>query len=109
MSWCGERRSRSAARTGYGVQVNIVRHLAVLMVVQMKLHLIALADADETAGHIAAKRPEDILDTIGQALGHFAHLEIHDDFRRVLALDWWRDIGRLSEHGVLFALGFGIN
>jgi hypothetical protein len=39
------------------------------MIQQMELHEVALADADEAARHIAAERPEDILDAVGEALG----------------------------------------
>src|SRR5437773_11031319 len=68
MSRRRERRRRAAARSRDRVQVDVVRHLVVLMIVQVKFHLVPLADTNEAAGHIAAERPEHILDAFGQAL-----------------------------------------
>ena len=73
------------------------------MIVQMKLHEVAFANADETSRHIAAERPEHIFHAVGQFFHHFFYFEIHDDFGGVRAFDRRRHIRRLREHGVFFA------
>ena len=107
MSRRGERRRRAAARPGDRVQVDVVRHLAVRMIVQVKLDEVAFADADETAGHIAAERPEEILDAIGDPLDDFLHFEIHDDLGGVLARDGRRHERRRGQHGLFFTNDVG--
>ena len=104
----GERRSRAAARPGDGVQVNVVRQLAVRRVVQMEFHIVAHADADETAGHVAAKSPKRVIHAVRQPFRDFLHFEMHDDFGRVLALDGRRHAGRLRQQGGFLADGLGI-
>jgi hypothetical protein len=78
------------------------------MIGERELDEIALADANETSRHIAAERPEQIFHAIGHLLHHFAHFELHGDFRRVFACDWRRDMRRLREHGDFFAHERGI-
>ena len=85
------------------MKINVVGHLAVRTVVQMKLHLVAFADTDETSGHLAAESPELILDAIGEFAHNLLHFERHDDLRGVRALDGRRDVWSLREHGFFFA------
>jgi hypothetical protein len=51
----GEGGRRAAARPGHRVQVDVVRHLAVGVVLQVELHRVALAHADEAARHVPPK------------------------------------------------------
>ena len=104
----GEGRRRAATRSADRVQVNVVRHLAVGIIMQMKFYEVAFADADETAGNIAAKRPEHILDAIGEPLGKLLDFEVDDDARRVFARNRRRHIRRFRQHGVFHADGFRI-
>jgi len=105
----GKRRSRATARPADRVQVNAVRHLVVLMVVQVELHLIAFADANETSRHVAAKRPKDIINPIRQTLGHLFDLQIDDYFRGEFALEGRRNIGRLRKDGGFHAADSQVN
>ena len=75
---------------------------------QMKFDEVAFADADKTAGNIAAECPEDILDAIGQSFGKFLDFEVDDDFRRVLARNRRRHIRRFRQHGIFHADNFRI-
>ena len=86
-----------------------MRHFAARVIEQMKLHLIALADADEAARHVAAEGPKQILDAVRELLDDFAHLEFDDHLRRVPALDRRRDQWRLREDGFFFAGDFRID
>ena len=58
MPGSGEARGRTAAGTDDAVQIDVVRHLVVRMVLQMKLHRVALPYADEATRHGAAEGPE---------------------------------------------------
>jgi hypothetical protein len=78
------------------------------MISEMELDEVALADADEKARHFAAERPKQIVHTIGHAFHDFAHFEIHDDFRRVFALDRRGHIRSHGEDGFLLADDLGI-
>ena len=92
----GKRRRRATPRTADGMQVNIVGHFAVLIVVQVKLHQIALPHANKTAGHVAPKSPERVINPIGQMLGDLLDFEIHYYLRRVGSQDGRRNIGRFG-------------
>ena len=70
----------------------------------MKLNVIALAHANEFAGHLAAERPKQILDAVGKLLHHFAHFEIHDNLRGRLARNRRRHIRRVRKRRDFFAL-----
>ena len=109
MSRRRERRRRAAARSRDRMQINVVRHLVVLMIVQVKFHLVALADTNEAAGHIAAERPEHILDAIGQALRDFSDFDVHDDLGGLFSCDRRRHVRGLREHCRLDAGNFGFN
>jgi hypothetical protein len=78
----GEARGRAAARTGDAVQVDVVRHLAAGMVLEMELDRVALAHADEAAGHRAAEGPERVLHALGDLTFDFLHFELDDDLGR---------------------------
>ena len=56
----GKARCSATTRPGDGVQINVVWHFRIRVIVQMKLHRIALTHADKTTGNRAAKRPEGI-------------------------------------------------
>ena len=94
----GEGRGRPAARPGDRVQVNVVRHLVVLVVVQVELDLVALANADESAGHMPAKGPEHIIHAVRQLPGDFLDFEVDHHFRCVLAGDRRRHVRRVRQH-----------
>ena len=67
------------------MQIDVVRHLVVRVIVEVKLDVIAFAHANEPARNVAAKGPEHIIDAVREAFRHFLHLEIDDDLRRMLA------------------------
>ena len=83
------------------MKIDVVRHLRARVILKVKLHDIALADADERAGHAAAVGPEGVFDAVGQPRDKLAHLEMHDDAGRVFARNRRRDLGRHGEHGIL--------
>ena len=85
------------------MQVDVVRHLVVGVIVEMHLDLVALADADELAGHMAAEGPEGVADAVGEPPFELPHFEMHDDLRRVVAMDRRRDVRRVGQNGVLLA------
>src|SRR5689334_501506 len=66
----------------------------------MELNLIAFANADETAGDIATKRPENILHAVREIFGDFANFKINDHLRGILSRDRGRYIRRLGQDGV---------
>jgi len=68
------------------MQIYVVWHLVVRMVPEMKLDRVALADADETAGHRAPESPEGVTNPFRDFLLHFADFELDDDLRRLLAI-----------------------
>ena len=85
----GEARGRAAAGPGDAVQVDVVRHLAVGMVLEMELDRVALAHADEAAGHRAAEGPERVLHAFGDlACSTSLHFELDDDLGRVRCGRW---------------------
>ncbi len=94
----GEARRRAAARPGHAVQVDVVRHLAVRVVLEVELHRIALPHADEAAGHRAAEGPEGVADPFGDRHFLLDHLQLHDDLGRIVAVDRRRHVGRTREH-----------
>ena len=103
MAGRGQRSRRAAARAVDGVQVDVVRHLVVGMIVEMQLDLVALADADELARHLAAEGPEGIADAVGEPAFDSLHFEMHDHLGRVVAMDRRRHIRRVGENGVFLA------
>ena len=70
----GEARRGAAAGAGDAVQVDIVRHLAARVVLQVELDRVALAHPDEAARHGAAEGPEGVVHAFGDR--HF----LLDDF-----------------------------
>ena len=52
----------------------------------MELDLVALADANELARHVAAESPERIADAVGKPPFELPHFEIDDDLGRMVAL-----------------------
>ena len=76
------------------MQVDVVRHLVVGVVLQVELDRVALAHADELAGHLAAEGPERVVDAVGDRHLDFLHLELDDDFRRLRARHRGRDLRR---------------
>src|SRR5262245_16764961 len=70
------------------------------MVLEMELDGVALAHADEAAGHRAAEGPECVLHAGGDFTLHLAHLELDDDLGgRVAAGGRWHE-GGTREHRV---------
>jgi hypothetical protein len=57
------------------------------MIVAMHLDLVALADADELAGHMAAEGPEGVADAAGEPPHDFPHFEMHDDLGGMVVMD----------------------
>src|SRR5690606_15919510 len=89
----GEARGRAAARTGDAVQVDVVRHLRFGRVLQVELHRVALANADEAAGHGAAEGPERVVDAFGDRHLLLDDFEFHDDLGRIVSTGRWRNLG----------------
>ena len=81
-----EARRGAAAGTCHAVQVDVVRHLARGMILQMELDGVALAHANEAARHGAAERPERVLHAFGNFEVDLFHFEIDDDFRGIVAV-----------------------
>src|SRR5437879_1175006 len=92
MSRRRERRRRAAARSRDRMQINVVRHLVVLMIVQVKFHLVALADTNEAARHIAAECQEHILNPIAQALLASSTFHVPVDLAGLFCFDRRRPI-----------------
>ena len=99
----GQRRRRAAARAVDRVQVDVVRILVVGMIVEMKLDLVAFADADEFARHMAAESPECVAHAVGKPPFDFPDLQMHDDLGRMIALDRRRNIWRIGQDRVFLA------
>ena len=99
----GERGRRAAARTIHRVQIDVVRVLVVGMIVEMELDFVALADADELAGHVAAESPEGVTHAVGKPPLELADLQMDDDLGRVIAMDRRRNVRRVRQHRGLFA------
>ncbi len=83
----GQRGRRAAVGLVDRMQVDVVRILVVWMIVEMHLDLVALADADELAGHMAAEGPEGVADAVGEPSHDFPHFEMHDDLGGMVAMD----------------------
>ena len=103
MAGRGQRRRRAAARSVDRVQVDVVRILVVGVVVEVELHLVALADADELAGHMTAEGPEGVAHAVGEPSFDFLDLEMHDDLGRVVTGYRRRDVRGVGQDRVLFA------
>ena len=88
---------------GDRVQVDIVRHSAVGAVVQVKLHQVALADANEFAGDDPAESPESVFHAVGEAPAHLAGFQMDDDLCGVIARDGRRHIGGDGQHRLFAA------
>ena len=95
-----EARGRAAAGSGDAVQVDVVRHLAARVILEMELDRVALAHADEAAGHGAAESPERVRHAVGDLLVDFDHFEFDDDLGRLLAIGGRRHLRRTGEHRV---------
>ena len=104
-----ERRSSAAARSGHRVKIDVVRHLRARMIFEVKLHHVALTNADEKSGDLAAKRPKQIVHAIRHALHDFFHFEVHAHLRRVFALNRWRHIRCDGQHGFFLADNFRVH
>ena len=98
----GEARRRAAAGTGDAVQVDVVRHLDSGWLLQVELDRVALAHADEAAGHGAAEGPERVGHAFGNRHVLFDHVEFDDHLRGRVAVrraaapsaDWSAPPGR---------------
>ena len=55
------------------MQINVMRHLGIRMILQMKFHRVALTNTDETTRHRATESPEGVF----HAFGNF-HLDFPD-------------------------------
>ena len=85
------------------MQVDVVRIFVVWMIVEMHLDLVALADADELAGHVAAEGPEGVADAVGEPSLELPDFQMHDDLGRVIAMDRRRHVRRVGQDRVLLA------
>jgi hypothetical protein len=92
-----ERAGRAAAGAGDRVEVDVVRHLARRVVREVKLDEVALAHADEFAGHLPAEGPEHVFYTGRDLHLDLFHLEVHHDLGRLLPARGGRDVGRVGE------------
>src|SRR3569833_1798615 len=93
-----EARRCAAAGTHYTVQIDVVRHLVVRMVLQMELLRMTLPHADETAGHGSPKGPECVTNALGNFPFHLPNFQLDDDFGRLRAMRWRRNIGRRCQN-----------
>src|SRR5512137_2459360 len=98
MPGSGEGRGGTAAWTRYRVQVNVVRHLVVLVVVQMKLDLVVLPDPNKSPRYSTTEGPKDIIYAVGKPLDDLANFQMHNDLRRSFSRDWRRHVGCWREH-----------
>jgi hypothetical protein len=78
------------------VQINIVWHFAAGMIVEMELYHIPLLDTDKFPWNVATKGPEDIVHAICEALDHFSHFKIDNDFGGMVACDGWGNQWRIG-------------
>ena len=92
-----EARGGTAARARDAMQVDVVRHLAGGVVLEMKLHRVALAHANEAAGHGSAESPERVLHAFGDLALDLLHFELDDDLGRCAAPRRRRNVGRARE------------
>ena len=97
MSGCGKARCRAAAGTGHAVQVDVVRHFAAGMVLEVKLDRIALSHANEAARYGTAERPEGVAHAFGDRHFLFGHLQFHDHLCRIFPRDRRRHKGRAGQ------------
>ena len=95
----GEARRSTAARPGDAVQVDVVRHLAAGMVLQVELDRVALTHSYEAARHRAAEGPERVRHAFGDLHVLLDDLEFDDHPRRSLASGRRRHVRRLRQHG----------
>jgi hypothetical protein len=70
------------------VEVDVLRHVAAGMAVQMKFDHIVLANPDKLTRDATAECPECILDAIGKAVDDLAHFQVHNHFCGMVAADW---------------------
>ena len=98
MAGGGQGGSRAPSRAGHGMQINVVRHFALRMIVQVQFHHIPLFDADEFPRHAATKGPERIIHALGEALHHFAYFQIDDNFGGMVACEGWGHQGCIRQH-----------
>src|ERR1017187_9965972 len=80
------------------MQVDVVRHRARRVVLEMKLDEMAFANADERTRHFPAERPCRVLYAVREPKRLLDDLEIHDHPGRMRAGDRRRHIGRVREH-----------
>ena len=73
------------------------------VVLQRELDEVALADADEVPRHLAAERPEGVVDAVGEAHRLLDGLELDDHLRRMLAGDRCGHVGCGGEDRALLA------
>src|SRR6185369_7051968 len=99
MSGSGEARSGTATRASDTMEVDVVRHLARGVILQMKLDRVSLPHADEAAGHCAAERPERVSHTLADFFIDLDDFQIDDDLGRMCAIGWWRNVRRTGQHG----------
>src|SRR5690606_6849029 len=99
MARCCEARRRAAAGPGHAVQVDVVRHLARRMILEMKLDRVALPYSNEAPGHRAAERPERVRHALGDFHVELDDFELDDDLRRIVAIRRGRHVRRARENG----------
>ena len=69
-----------------------MRHFTGGVIIEMKLDHVAFAYADKTAGYVATEGPEGIVYAITQTPDFLYRLEMNDDLRRMIAIDWRRHL-----------------
>ena len=80
------------------MQIDVVRHLVVGMILQVKLHRIAFPHSDEATRRRAAKGPKRVAHTLRDFLFDLADLEFDDDLGRTCTVSGRRYIGRRREY-----------
>src|SRR5256885_285792 len=80
-----------------------MRHLVVGVVLQVKLHRVSLAHANEAARHRSAEGPEGVGHPLGDFPLNLAYFELDNHLRRMSAMDRRRNFRwtrKLSANGV---------
>ena len=104
MAGSGEGRFRATTRSGHGVKVDVVRHLARRVVFKSEIHHIILTHPDELAGDAAAESPEGVIHTVGHPFDHLGDLDLDLHIGRMLAGDRRRNVRRIGQDRDFLAL-----
>ncbi|MBV6487868.1 MAG: hypothetical protein GHHEDOFH_01822 [Pseudorhodoplanes sp.] len=90
------RRLGAAARSGHGMEVDIVHQRAVFVVFQLHLDGVADAHADERAGDLLVEGPVAVGRPVGELAGHLDGFEIDLHALRAALADRLGQVGRAA-------------